>query len=53
MSISNKIREEVPERSKNRCEYCRRTEQGIAFPFHVDHIIAQKHDGSDDLSNLA
>jgi hypothetical protein len=36
-----------------RCEYCRLPESADEWPFHVDHIIAQVHGGSDDLENLS
>ena len=37
-----------------RCDYCRvhETDQPL-FPFHIEHIVAKKHHGSDDLDNLA
>jgi 5-methylcytosine-specific restriction endonuclease McrA len=41
-------------RAGNRCEYCRLPqERDRFFSFHVEHIIAQQHGGSDDLTNLA
>lgn len=53
MSVPDKIREKVRERAQNRCEYCSRPEYRTGFPFHVDHIISKKHDGSDEIENLA
>lgn len=35
------------------CEYCRLHEDDDAYTFHVEHIIARKHGGLDDESNLA
>jgi hypothetical protein len=37
----------------NRCEYCRLPEDLSDVPFHVEHIVARQHQGSDELSNLA
>lgn len=47
-------RRQVRERAGDRCEYCRipQPAQPLAR-FHIEHIIAQKHGGEDDLSNLA
>lgn len=53
MSLPSEIRRAVRERARDRCEYC-----GILqnrFPlvtFHVEHVIARQHGGSNDLSNL-
>jgi len=40
-------------RASGRCEYCTILEQEDAFTFHVEHIIAKKHGGKNDESNLA
>ena len=48
------IRNEVRQRAGNRCEYCRlRQEDEEENPFHIEHIIAQQHGGTDALENLA
>jgi len=48
------VRDQVRERAGGRCEYCRKPEgAGGSHPYHVDHIIALRHGGSDALSNLA
>jgi HNH endonuclease len=48
------IRNEVRQRAGNRCEYCRlRQENEEENPFHIEHIIAQQHGGTDALENLA
>src|SRR3954468_11273639 len=45
---------QVRRRAGDRCEYCLlRQEHEEASPFHVEHIIAQQHGGTDDLENLA
>ena len=41
-------------RARQRCEYCRlRQAHELFFRFHVEHIVAKQHRGTDDLSNLA
>ena len=41
-------------RAKSRCEYCLMYEDDEPFfAFHLEHIIAKKHGGTDDLENLA
>jgi 5-methylcytosine-specific restriction endonuclease McrA len=47
------VREQVRKRAGNRCEYCRKPEDAVVYPYHVDHIISQKHDGKSTLDNLA
>jgi hypothetical protein len=36
----------------NRCEYCRSHQQHYIITFHVEHIVARQHHGSNDGSNL-
>src|SRR4051812_48421554 len=43
----------VRERAADRCEYCHLPADCSAAPFQIDHIIARKHHGTDELSNLA
>jgi len=44
----------VRERAGDRCEYCRLPQSAIPLAtFHVEHITAKQHGGSDDPSNLA
>ncbi|MEX2561245.1 MAG: HNH endonuclease signature motif containing protein [Pirellulales bacterium] len=40
-------------RAKSICEYCRMPQSFDSLPFHVDHIIALKHNGPTDAANLA
>jgi len=43
----------VYRRAGNRCEYCHLAVEHEPFvSFHVDHVIARQHGGSDDPSNL-
>jgi hypothetical protein len=47
-------RELVRQRAGQRCEYCRiHQEDDPLFAFHIEHIIAQQHGGTDSPSNLA
>lgn len=52
MSITAAQRRAVILRAGGCCEYCRLTEIDDIAPFHIDHIIPLKHDGTDDLDNL-
>lgn len=52
--IDASTRETVRQRAGRRCEYCRLHEHDDPlFPFHIEHIIARQHRGTDSLSNLA
>jgi hypothetical protein len=47
-------REFVRRRANWRCEYCLLSQQTAAFvPFHIEHIVARQHGGSDETDNLA
>src|SRR5579859_7830204 len=47
------VRALVWRRAGGRCEYCRLHQDDDDFlPFHVEHIIAKQHGGSDDADNL-
>jgi len=44
----------VRQRAGNRCEYCRLHQRHDRLhPFHIEHIIARQHRGSDEPNNLA
>ncbi|MDB6003938.1 MAG: restriction endonuclease [Prosthecobacter sp.] len=43
----------VRERGAGRCEYCHLPEAVAELPFQIDHIIARKHLGPTQESNLA
>lgn len=40
-------------RAHSRCEYCHFPSEFAEFPFHIDHIVAQKHGGATEPQNLA
>lgn len=46
------MREFVRQRAGNRCEYCRLPEEVDEWPFHLEHIVARQHGGSDEPDNL-
>ncbi len=44
----------VRQRAGDPCEYCRLPQDALPIsPFHIEHIIARQHGGSDDAGNLA
>jgi len=48
------LRRRVRQRAGNRCEYCRlHQEHEAESPFHIEHIVAQQHGGTDYEENLA
>ena len=51
--VSNTVRVQIQRRANQRCEYCRKADFFGTYCFHVDHIIAQKHNGPTVLDNLA
>jgi len=42
----------VRSRAGNRCEYCLIHQDHAELSHHIEHIVAVKHGGSDDLLNL-
>jgi hypothetical protein len=44
---------EIIGRAQGRCEYCHFPESAAELPFHIDHIIAEKHGGNTTSANLA
>jgi hypothetical protein len=48
-----RLREQVWQRAKSRCEYCQMPQEFIDAIHEVDHVIAQKHRGATTLDNLA
>ena len=51
--MDNATSELVRQRAGHRCEYCRLPQHASALRFHIEHIIARQHGGTDDPSNLA
>lgn len=48
------MRARVRERAGNCCEYCGLPQEAESFfTFHIEHIIARQHGGSDSTENLA
>ena len=44
---------EVRKRARERCEYCRMTQEIQGAEFHVEHIVPRARKGLDELDNLA
>ena len=53
MTISNTTRTKISERAEARCEYCRLPDAVSTHSFHIDHILPIKHEGTDEIDNLA
>jgi 5-methylcytosine-specific restriction endonuclease McrA len=51
--MDSSTRSAVAIRAGAACEYCRLHEDDDVYAFHVEHIIAIKHGGANDLGNLA
>jgi hypothetical protein len=50
--VSRALRELVRKRAGRRCEYCRLPDFATpASDFHVEHVIARQHRGSDEAHN--
>jgi hypothetical protein len=47
------VRDLVRQRAGDRCEYCRICQEHSPLSLQIEHIVACKHGGSDDPSNLA
>lgn len=50
--MAKEVREFVRTRAEGRCEYCRIPEAADEWPFHLEHIFARQHGGSDADENL-
>lgn len=53
LSKSEQLRLKVIERADFRCEYCKIHQDDMFISFEIDHIVAQKHGGGDEIENLA
>jgi len=52
--VNEGTRKFVQARADDHCEYCQvRQEDSPLASLHVEHVIPIKHDGSDDVANLA
>jgi len=52
--MDESLRALVRVRADDRCEYCGLPQAALPFArFHIDHIIAEQHGGTDDAENLA
>lgn len=54
VAVDDRLRNFVRVRAGGRCEYCHTREQDDSFfRFHVEHIVARQHGGSNAKANLA
>ncbi len=53
MTIPARLRREVIERARKRCEYCGLSQTGQEATFHVDHCVPVTAGGPTTLDNLA
>lgn len=54
MAVPESVRKWVRQRAENRCEYCYMHQSWEPFhAYHIEHIIALQHRGTDDQENLA
>jgi len=51
--IPKAIRMPIALRAGHRCEYCQMHEDDLFLAFEVDHIVALKHGGGNEIENLA
>ena len=51
--MDHALRQAIWDRATSRCEYCRIPQSGVDATFHVEHIVAKQHQGTDDESNRA
>jgi len=51
--VDARLKAEVRQRSRARCEYCQFPEASAELRFQVDHIIPQQHGGPTASANLA
>ncbi len=50
--IPAELRRRVIERAGNCCAYCLLSQEDLAFSFHIEHIIVEKHNGETIEANL-
>lgn len=43
----------VRTRARQRCEYCLAPQAGFHRSFHIEHVIAKQHGGTDEVATLA
>ena len=50
--LSRTLELEARRRAAGRYEYCLFPESASELPFHIDHIVAEKHGGQSESKNL-
>ena len=51
-SMNDALKLRVRGRARHKCEYCRLPEWTSLLPHQIDHVIARKHGGKTEISNL-
>jgi len=52
--VTERLRQAVRKRARDRCEYCQIEQGDIPFLKHqIEHVIPKQHKGRDELPNLA
>jgi hypothetical protein len=51
--LDRALENEVVQRARGLCEYCHFPVSAAEIPFHIDHIVAEKHGGPTTSGNLA
>lgn len=51
--MDRNLRDQVRQRASMRCEYCQMPQEFTDAAHEIDHIIAEKHRGETNLTNLA
>lgn len=52
--MNRRTRQLVRRRANDACEYCRMPQEATPFiSFHIEHITAKQHGGTDDPNSLA
>jgi HNH endonuclease len=50
--VSVAIRRRIERRANGRCEYCHLHQDDEFYTFHVEHVIARQHGGTNQSANL-
>lgn len=51
--MDDELKRRVRVRAEHRCEYCHIPQQFFIQLFHIEHIVARSHGGTDKAENLA
>lgn len=51
--VPSRVRSQVASRARHTCEYCLVHSDYAVFAHEVDHVLARKHGGTNEMGNLA